>query len=280
MSLVIKENCWKWETPKGIYFMKYYEDAFTAQKVKIIHQQLEHIQFPFHLHTEPNEDMHIFKQHWYEGTSANYRFVDDQRATLTALEALHATSEKIAWQDTRILPYYELREKWHRRFERFTEQEQPLKQLLQGNYEKIVTMASRALHQIDCTRIKKEPVTLLHGDVVHHNFMIGDDGVKLVDFDLASLGQKTDELILWMHRVLPNTQYDVKQLFEAHPYLQQVRGKLHYLRFPNEVMREALFYLKLNPRQKQACYPFIQSIVNEVIYNEEKLVAEIEALQA
>ncbi|MEG0473692.1 MAG: serine/threonine protein kinase, partial [Solibacillus sp.] len=120
--------------------------------------------------------------------------------------------------------------------------------------------------------------TLLHGDVVHHNFMFGKDDVKLVDFDLAAMGKKSDELILWAHRVLPNVDYDLKSLMKQHPYLQHIRKKEHYLLYPNEIMRESLFYLKLAPRQKQGCYPFIKKFAGDVLLHEKKLTQMISEL--
>ena len=271
MSLVIKENCWKWESAKGDFFMKYYEDVYIAQKVKTIHKKLKSIQFPYHLNVEKNGDTHILKQSWYEGRSADFSKVSDQQKTLQALQALHQTNEQIRWQEIDLLPYYDLREKWYRRFERFIEHERELKVLLRDDYKKIVTMASDALNRIDGISTELEERTLLHGDVVHHNFMFGKDDVKLVDFDLAAMGERTDELILWLHRVLPNVGYDLKSVMQEHSYLQHVRQKAHFLLFPNEIMREALFYLKLSPRQKQGTYPFIKKFSGDVLRHEKKL---------
>lgn len=271
MSLVIKENCWKWESAKGDFFMKYYEDVYTAQKVKTIHKKLKSIQFPYHLNVEKNGDTHILKQRWYEGRSADFSKRSDQQKTLEALKALHQTNEQIRWQEIDLLPYYDLREKWYRRFERFIEHERELKVLLRDDYKKIVTMASGALNRIDGISTELEERTLLHGDVVHHNFMFGKEDVKLVDFDLAAIGKRTDELILWLHRVLPHVDYDLKSVMQAHPYLQHAQQKVHFLLYPNEIMREALFYLKLPPRQKQGCYPFIKKFSGDVLRHEKKL---------
>lgn len=271
MSLVIKENCWKWESAKGDFFMKYYEDVYIAQKVKTIHKKLKSIQFPYHLNIENNGDTHILKQSWYEGKSADFSKVSDQRKTLEVLQALHETNEQIHWNEIDLLPHYELRGKWYRRFERFIEHERELKILLRDDYKKIVTLASTALNQIDGISTEIEERTLIHGDVVHHNFMFGEDGVKLVDFDLAAMGKRTDELILWLHRVLPNVEYDLKSIMLEHDYLQHVRKQVHFLLYPNEIMRESLFYLKLTPRQKQSCYPFIKSFASDLLRHEKKL---------
>jgi thiamine kinase-like enzyme len=280
MSIVLKENCWQWDSSKGSFFMKYYEDAYLAQKVKSIHHQLEKIQFPYHVPVEKNEDDHIVKQRWYEGRSANYRQLEDRKLTLQVLQTLHQTNKEIDWTQLNLLPYYGVKEKWNRRFERFVDNQSSLTELLGDSYKKIVKQAEWALTSIEATKYVHEPQTLLHGDVVHHNFMIGEEGIKLVDFDLAAVGQKTDEIILWLHRVLPNINYNLIELMNEHPPLQEVRHKLHYLLYPNEVMREALYYLKLSPRQQQACYPFIQSIVSECIVYDKKLKQAIETIQS
>lgn len=279
MALVIKENCWKWDSSKGPYFMKYYEDLFVAQKVKMIHNTLEKLQFPYHIRAEKNEDAHILKQRWFEGNSADYRKLEDQRKSLMVLQELHETRYEFDWVSQDLLPYYHLKEKWTQRLSRFIENEEPLTAFLHENYKKIVTMAENALDNMENTSFSKKSRTLIHGDVVHHNFMINDEGIKIVDFDLAAVGEYTDELILWLHRVLPNVSYNLIALMNYHPYLHHVKDKLHYLRFPNEVMREALFYLKCNSRQQMACYPFIQSLVRETVENEQQLNRMIDRLQ-
>lgn len=280
MSLVIKENCWKWDTATGSYFMKYYEDLWLAQKVKFIHGQLQKIAFPFHVALERNEDEHIIKQRWIEGKSANYEQFSDRAMALKALQTLHETEHEINWLQFEGLPSYDLSRKWHRRFERFVENESALTTLLGQNYKEIVKQAQWSLKQIEQMPKTKESVTLLHGDVVHHNVMINGDDVKLVDFDLAALGAASDELILWLHRALAQTDYQLTELMQAHPYLQNARHKLFYLNYPNEIMRESLFYLKLNERQKLACYPFIQSIVKDWVRNKEQLAATIQTLKS
>ena len=279
MALVIKENCWKWDSSKGPYFMKYYEDLYVAQKVKLIHTTLEKIQFPYHVRAEINEDAHILKQRWFEGKSADYRKLEDQELVLTVLQALHETRYEIDWFKQDLLPFYHLKEKWIHRLARFIENENPLTELLQGNYKKIVSMAENALSNMNNLSSSKSARTLIHGDVVHHNFMIGEDGIKLVDFDLAAVGEYTDELILWIHRVLPNVSYNLEALMYHHPYLQEAKHKFQYLKYPNELMREALFYLKCNTRQQMSCYPFIQSLVRETIEHEQQLNTMIDRLQ-
>lgn len=277
MSIVIKENCWQWNSQNGRFFMKYYEDIGLAQKVKYVHHQLENIDFPYHMPLEHNEDGHILKQKWIDGTSVNYEKRAHQILALQALEALHNTTNRINWSREE-LPNYHLLEKWQRRFERFVMQQEALKSLLRGHYDILVNEALAALNAIEQNQNYQEALTILHGDVVHHNFMIAANEVKIIDFDLATLGEASDELILWMHRVLPQTNYNLKKLMKTHPYLQTAHHKLHYLNFPNEILRESLFYLKLNERQKLACYPFIQSIVRDWLKYKTSLKSTIQTM--
>lgn len=277
MSIVIKENCWQWDSPKGRFFMKYYEDIWLAQKVKYVHQQLEDSNFPYHVPLEHNEDRHILKQKWIDGTSVNYEKRVHQILALQALETLHKSTDNINWSHD-VLPNYQLLQKWQRRFDRFVAQEEALKGLLHNHYDVLVREAFEALNAIEQSQQTFEPLTILHGDVVHHNFMISGNDVKIIDFDLATLGEASDELILWMHRVLPQTKYNLTKLMKTHPYLQTAKHKLHYLNFPNEILRESLFYLKLNERQKLSCYPFIQSIVRDWLKYKAPLKSTIQTM--
>ncbi|MEK3766524.1 MULTISPECIES: phosphotransferase [unclassified Solibacillus] len=279
MSIVIKENCWKWDTQKGSYFMKYYEDGFIAQKVKMIHRELENIQFPYHIPVEENEEPNILKQRWFDGKSVDYKRFEHQYFAIYALQQLHETNEKINWDETGMLSLYRMPEKWMRRFERFIANERELRRLLKNNYDDLVKHASNALNTMAQRTVPSETKTILHGDVVHHNVMLRGEEVKLIDFDLASLGEASDEIILWLHRIMPQTKYNLQQAMNDHPYLQIVQPKLHYLNYPNEILRECLFYLKLSDRQKIACYPFIQSIVYEWLKYKDSLAEQIEILQ-
>lgn len=259
--------------------MKYYENGFVAQKVKAIHRELENIQFPYHIPLVENEEPHIIKQFWFEGKSAEYKRFEHQQLSLHAIEKLHETNEVIPWAETGILSTYQLQEKWTRRFERFINHEKELRRLLKRNYDILVNHASYALGLMAQITVPSEKQTILHGDVVHHNVMLRGEDVKLIDFDLASLGEASDEIILWLHRVLPHVQYEVQPLVNDHHYLHKAQEKLHYLFFPNEILRECLFYLKLSDRQKLSCYPFIQSIVYDWMKNYDSFARQIDTLQ-
>lgn len=215
-------------------------------------------------------------QRWINGRSANYDLLEDRIKTLDCLQALHTTNQYIYWR-TEPLPIQNLVHKWQRRSARFTEQEESLRAVLGEQYDVILQMANDALQIITQLDRKAEPLTILHGDIVHHNVLIGEQETYLIDFDLAMLGPASEELVLWLQRALPNVHYELNQLLREHPYLQQAKEKLDYLRFPNEVMREALYMLQLDGAKRTYFEVFLQQFVQNYVQHYNRLIAHIES---
>ena len=122
--------------------------------------------------------------------------------------------------------------------------------------------------------------TLLHGDVVHHNILRDRDGIiRFIDFDLASTGPAGTEIALWIHRVLPQIEYDIEFLLNEQPSLQKLdNSSKSLLLFPNELLREWLHFFTLSEksREKQAkkLIPFTKSALShwpELWYNVERM---------
>ena len=98
----------------------------------------------------------------------------------------------------------------------------------------------------------KKDITILHGDVVHHNFLSNEKTYKIIDFDLAVIGPKEMEDILWMHRVLPSIDYDIYLLLSEFPQLEEVVLKhKEALMYPNELYREWIYAYALPLERKQ-----------------------------
>lgn len=275
MAYVVKENCWRKETTHGDYFLKYYDRLDVAKKVRLIHKRLAASQFTHHIPLERNIEEQTIVQRWISGRSANYDMLADRLKTVDCLQALHLTNRYIQWK-TEPLPRQNLQEKWQRRYDRFCEQKQ-LATILGDSYDVILEMARASLEKIAHVPRQTEPLTLLHGDVVHHNILITENETYLIDFDLAMLGEASDEVILWLQRALPNVHYELNQLLCEHPYLQLAKPKLDYLCFPNEVMREALFMLGLDGPKRAYFELFLQQFVENYIVHYDRLVAHIES---
>jgi len=119
--------------------------------------------------------------------------------------------------------------------------------LTKEEIDQILHYSDKSLQLISMENVPEKDITLLHGDVVHHNFLRCSNGeLKLIDFDLAHLGEADDEYILWLHRVLPAVDYDLTKIFSELPELKRLdKRKLHRLKYPNELLREWLFAVDL-----------------------------------
>ncbi|MBD8026814.1 phosphotransferase [Ureibacillus sp. Re31] len=280
----IKNNIWKQETPNGTLFIKKYENVSVADKVKSIHKQLDKIKFPYVIPLVKSKERDLVIQLWQDNSySADFSNADQRKQSYKILKALHDTVNVIDWKSQVILPRQHLYQKWNARYERFLINEKELVPYLQHAYYDITLFASRVLKQMRRKRHKVNgKLTLLHGDVVHHNFLICEDkNMKLIDFDLAVVGDSAEEMILWMHRVLPTMDYDLKKLFKEIPYLHQLcLPKLNYLQYPNELLREWLYVLQLGNYERDAFLDYLMPFTEKALRHWPDLIIETEKLQS
>lgn len=271
----LKRNCWKWETTSGNYFVKFYDELYNAQRVKMIYEKLKNIDFPFIAPVRSNSAPHYIVQHWLDGRQAQYEHYEDRQQVLDMIQCLHETNSIVNWSEE-MIPVHNLHHKWTIRFERFLANEEKLLPLLKEQYYSIVSLTELALKKMRKVKGKKEKRTLLHGDVVHHNFLLSDTP-KMIDFDLANLGEPSDEVILWLHRVLPNVDYDLSLLLKQHPYTHIAKSKLDYLLYPNELLREWLYILQVDDKQKNTLLEYLYPLTNQTFAKYPYLRKQIEA---
>ncbi|MGX9135398.1 phosphotransferase [Rummeliibacillus sp. JY-2-4R] len=259
----IKSNVWHCQSGKKEYVVKKYDNELVAGKVKIIHEKLADMQFPHTLSKVQLEDQNVLIQPWIKDARAfNYHSKYDRTKSLAILHQLHQTGEKVDWsKDVYLLPSYDLQLKWKERLQKFIMHFTQVSVYLGTDQcNQLILYAQEALQgfkQIEPLQSRK---TLLHGDVVHHNFLKDSKGRKyLIDFDLASYGHPEEELIMWMHRVLPHVNYNLRTLLNEQPLLKTIPASyLQTLRFPNELLREWM-YVKTVTTEKQ------QTFVEELI---------------
>ncbi len=260
------------------YFVKRYDNRDTLKKIVMIHKKLEKREFPYVIPIEKQENQMIYQQ-WLNGfKGANYALRRERTLTLRTLQKLHQTNRIINWEKYNQLQTYSLFEKWTERLERFYAHKEQIIELMGEDYYVVRGYAEQVLPLIE-EKLPKN-LTLCHGDVAHHNFMVKDDKVVVIDFDLAYLGDAQEELILWMHRVLPFMKYDLEALVREQPYLQQVEGKFPYLLYPNEIMRETLFIARL-PKENRAVYEvFYRRFISKALASYARLQKQIEKLDS
>lgn len=276
----IKNNIWKHHTAKETLFIKKYDHRGIFEKVKLIHDQLEAIDFPYTIPLKKSEDPYLLVQSWQNNSySADFSRVSHRKKAVEILKSLHETRNVIDWSSFDIIPKHKLLKKWNSRLERFLLHEKELVRYLRHGYYDIVLYAERFLKNLSKVDNPKKP-TLLHGDVVHHNFLVTRNGIKLIDFDLAVVGDAADEMILWMHRALPMMDYNLKKLLVENPYLKEVCiPKLHYLQYPNELLREWQYVLHLGDHDREAFLEYLMPFTEKALKHWPGLMNEIESIQ-
>ncbi len=254
----------------------------VAEKVKFIHDQLEAIEFPYVIPLKKTKEPNLVVQSWqHRSYSADFSNVHNRKQAVKILKMLHETNKIIDWKSNLIIPRQNLLNKWTVRLERFLSHEKELVPYLQHVYYDITLYAERILRKMRKQVEKKTSnLTLLHGDVVHHNFLITRDGMKLIDFDLSVVGDPADELILWLHRALPTVNYDLQLLLNENQYLKEVcRHKLHYLQYPNELLREWLYILQLGDIEKEAFLDYLMPFTENALRHWPDLIAKSEKIK-
>jgi len=280
----IKSNIWKQETPDDTLFIKKYDNDMVAEKVKFIHQQLEAIEFPYAIPLKKTNEPNLIVQSWqHRSYSADFSDRHHRREVVRILKSLHDTNKMINWKNHVIIPRQNLYNKWTARLERFLSYEKELVPYLQHSYYDITLYADRILRKMRKQAEKKSSnlnLTLLHGDVVHHNFLITREGMKLIDFDLSVVGDPADELILWLHRALPTVGYDLQKLISESQYLSELcLPKLHYLQYPNELLREWLYILQLGDLEKEEFLDYLMPFTEKALRHWPELIVKTEKLK-
>lgn len=259
----IKKNVWKMESDGKVYSVKKYTSFAQAMKVREIHQLLRSADFPHMIPVLEAQDPLMIMQPWLERAKpVNFKRRTDRLDSFQALRTLHDTRSTVNWQAVSCLPSYHMLEKWEVRLARFLELREVCEQFLPSAM--IDELAQYSHHALKICKTHPPPastLTLLHGDVVHHNILRDAAGeIRFIDFDLASLGSEEDEQVLWMHRVLPQISYNLPFLIGEHPLLEDLSNQsLAKMLYPNEVLREWLHLLSLPAAQQQ-------SMLNKLLY--------------
>lgn len=251
----INQRVWQVTYQGRLYMMKYYPNQATLQKVVAISRQLKAMNFPHSIDVKKVLFDGYLLQPWMPNRQViHYGDQKNRTDTLRVLAKLHQYGKGIDHSSIPAIQPYSLLKKWSHRLWRF----QQLKSVCQAylteeQYELIERYALDAMALFRQTDFSEEVPTILHGDVVHHNFLRTEtDELVLIDFDLATTGPESIELILWLHRVLPQVSYNLGKLIDEQPILTRLQAKHYrYLLYPNELLREWLYFFSLDEAEKQ-----------------------------
>ena len=259
------------------YFQKWYTNKLTLLKVAEIHERLEEIQFPHIVKIYKVRKDNIIQKWLTDYQITSYGNAQNCKKVLNALTALHETNQQINWLDVPFLQKLNVNNKWVNRVQMYQEIEYKLPYKFRIYSDRILQRAKTALSTGSKQQAKHW--TICHGDVAHHNFLIHNDDIKIIDFDLAYLGNPEDEKILWMQRVLPFMEYDLYKLVKENPNLMNHKGRFSMLLFPNELLREAIHLTRLEGKAYKKAYEFLQWLFEVTISNDKKLQNHIEIVQ-
>lgn len=255
----IKKNVWKWKNENGVFSVKKYPSEEQAEKIRFIHDQLQYMEDPFVLPVIESSQLDFIIQPWFKGTHAvNYGSENDRKAVYSLLTRLHKTNEDISWEDCKVLYAYNLMSKWQNRSLKMKEIAYFIESYIGIEKTNLLLLyGDVALKNMGPFNMNER--TILHGDVVHHNFLSNNSTYKIIDFDLAVMGPKEMEYILWMHRVLPEIDYDIFLLLNEFPKLEKIVSEnKEAMMYPNEIYREWLYAYALPLDRKQK---FIDQLV-------------------
>ncbi|MBD7943759.1 hypothetical protein MKZ20_12210 [Psychrobacillus sp. FSL K6-2684] len=264
----IKKNVWKWKNEDGIFSVKKYTSGEQAAKIRYIHDELYRLEKPFVLPIIPSTQQDYIIQPWFKNNrTVSYKDKKDRSETYSLLKRMHSTRKKIEWEKSNLLYPFNLISKWQTRFLKVDEIAPFIESYIGFNKTKLlVQYGDMALQNIRPFSMKNP--TLLHGDVVHHNFLANDFTYKIIDFDLAVLGPRETEYILWIHRVLPEMEYDIELFLNEFPELEKTVAKYkEAIMYPNELYREWLYAFALPGERKQKFINQLIPYTNKALTN-------------
>ncbi|WP_234982545.1 phosphotransferase [Ornithinibacillus halophilus] len=252
----IKQDVFLIETHNGKkYILK------RHHKMKTVTQQWEFFQKVNSQHLTPflsfpnNKEILIGENGYWtispyrNGRKLYYSNPDDRLKALRTIQDFHkeATSIYVNQPIKRKLFY----ERWYNRLQRFKQTESLFTSYGYPNLFKDISRHTEyyiiQISKYPWQQYQKQAINdgnWVHGDVASHNFILNDEKVWLIDFDLL---QNTDQIYDYIQlgqRFLPYINWDVNQLlaYEMVPD-KDVKRWLLSVYIPSDLIREWLFYL-------------------------------------
>lgn len=253
----IKPNVWRLREDGRDVVIKAYEELALYLKVRQLHKQLMQLDFTDSLDAEFDDENQLIIQPYYARLQeTNYANPQVRKQVIRVLTALHDTEEQESWWNQTTLPASSLYMKWQMRLSRILAVQDKLEEFLDAKSVRYsIEQAQLALDEFIHYDAHH---TLIHGDIAHHNFLMGARGIRIIDFDLASYADPDEEWILLLQRFLPFADYDLQLLIDEHPdFLRVLEEQPVGLRYPNELFREWLAFLqKPHPKKQERLLAF------------------------
>ena len=196
----------------------------------------------------------------------HYESRRNREQALTLLGEYHQTTRKLLPELSGKAKPFDQLGKWERRLADF---EHSLAKI--GNYAgysclrdycRWARWSLDALHEGHGGFLLKDSC-IVHGDVVYHNFLLGDGGdLFLIDFDLAAEAPAVVDYLQFCNRILPSVGWSADRLFQhsrLEPYREE-RGFLCALVYPTDILREWNHFFRADERTKKRVWPYLHDI--------------------
>lgn len=256
----LKDHVFLVETRDKRFILKGYVTFDKMWKQVLISEELKKTGFTLtsYVRLFPNGNIYeqFLSKYWllYDALEEKEAFTferkENRKLALKTLHLYHLYARKLPKKLCGVVPNLSLQRKmWarlhtlyvHRSTISFYVGESVQKQVLDWSYFTLSSGLS----------LKSVLHSFLHGDVIHHNFLKSTD-VYLIDFDCMSFGPVYYDYMKWCHCVLPFEDWSFESLFEYDElkWLLHDSVFLRFLVFPEDLLREWYYFLKLPACQK------------------------------
>jgi thiamine kinase-like enzyme len=267
---MLKEGKWKLKSNGRKWFVKRFPNQlrFLHQERLIstlLREKFYHV-LPFHPIHEREillfEGSPIGITTWLETSrSIRYDQPEDRDDALKVLKRFHSVSKKINHSWTTEIPRYKWLKKWKKRMMQFQYNLPYLQAFIQPYYlYTYLEWGKWALKELKSIDIEEYGKCITHGDVAHHNFLRGKNGmVYMIDFDLMSLSTELTDDLQFCNRILPYINWSLSDVKRLTPFKSYEDELIFYLglMYPSDVFREWNRFIREDQSYKQRVWGYL-----------------------
>lgn len=276
----IKDGVWLCETDRVKWILKEFPSPSRLKlQIKLTELLLSH-QFP---HTYQFHPIHAKKeifinQRTYglieyiernkEGKRLTYHTHEYRKQALKLLKKFHHVTETFSKDFKKDLHVFNQIKKWQSRLREFKENEKYLEKWLPKKYYlSLLYWSEWSLENMLKNKeyFLKKPYCIIHGDVAHHNFILGNDHLYLIDFDLVKMAPDFIDDLQFCNRILPHMDWSLEELSLYKPLEKHLKEKafLSALIYPTDLLREWNYFLKYEQGKGK-----LSSFLTEITFRE------------
>lgn len=197
----------------------------------------------------------------------HYGSAKNREEALSLLCRYHTVASKCVPQLKDKLITFDLWKKWKNRHETFKRNIVPFKELsIYHHLERYMELGEASLQIMQDYEgyFFKEPHSILHGDLAHHNYIRKADGsLYIIDFDLVSIGPKQIDILQYCNRILSEIDWSPLRLFAEGEAINEYKGDIPFLAallYPADIFREWNYFVGYNNKEQKKHWKHLKEI--------------------